>query len=254
MDKKFIKKFNLFVKRKLKTYNLVYLTCDFRGFFKKYYPINGDHFCDQLISCLLKNKLTVIIPGYSYTSSGKFCLDNTNTNLSYISKWAFRKKLYRTAHPIFSVFIIGKKKRIFSKLGKHAFGKKSVWEKLLENKSSLLHVGRPFNLGNTIIHFVENNVKAEYRFHKIFPTRVFKGKRYIGSNYSAFLQKRKFRGKKIDTDTKKISTMIEKKNFYKKIGSDKNFTNITHLDFCKTYNFMREAYNKNKKIFIKEVE
>ena len=74
MDKKFIKMFNLFVKRKLKNYSLVYLTCDFRGFFKKYYPINGEHFCDQLISCLLKNNLTVIIPGYSYTSSGKFCL------------------------------------------------------------------------------------------------------------------------------------------------------------------------------------
>lgn len=166
----------------------------------------------------------------------------------------FQKKIIQNRSSNFFSIYYWKKKRIFSKLGKHAFGKKSVWEKLLENKSSLLHVGRPFNLGNTIIHFVENNVKAEYRFHKIFPTRVFKGKRYIGSNYSAFLQKRKFRGKKIDTDTKKISKMIEKKNFYKKIGSDKNFTNITHLDFCKTYNFMREAYNKNKKIFIKEVE
>ena len=133
--------FNLFVKRKLKNYSLVYLTCDF-GVFQNI--INQwEHFCDQLISCLLKNNLTVIIPGYSYTSSGKFCLDNTNTNLSYISKWAFKKKLYRTSHPIFSVFIIGKKKRIFSKLGKHAFGKKSFWEKLLKNKSSLLHIGRP---------------------------------------------------------------------------------------------------------------
>ena len=68
------------------------------------------------------------------------------------------------------------------------------------------------------------------------------------------MQKKKYRGKKIDTDTKKISRMIEKKNFYKKIGSDKNFTNITHLDFYETYNFMYEAYNKNKKIFIKEVK
>ena len=51
----------------------------------------------------------------------------------------------------------------------------------------------------------------------------------------------------------KISRMIEKKIFIK-LGSDKNFTNITHLDFYETYNFMYEAYNKNKKIFIKEVK
>ena len=128
MDKKFIKMFNLFVKRKLKNYSLVYLTCDFRGFFKKYYPINGEHFCDQLISCLLKNNLTVIIPGYSYTSSGKFCLDNTNTNLSYISKWAFKKNYTEPLIQFFQYLLLEKKREFLvnwaSMLsGKNHFGK-----------------------------------------------------------------------------------------------------------------------------------
>ena len=253
MDKKLIKIIQRFINKHLNTYKFVYLTCDFRGFFRKYYPINANNFCEKLISCLLNKGLTVIIPAYSYTSKGKFNITKTTTGLSYISKWALKKKYFRTSHPIFSVFVIGKNQNTFKLLGKSAFGNNSFWEKLSKNKSSLLHIGRPFSLGNTIIHYVENNVRAKYRFHKVFSTKVYKGNKYIGNKFSAFVQKSKYERKKIETDTKKISKLIEKTSFYKKIGKDKNFTNLTHLDFNKAYNFMVKSFSKNNRIFIKQV-
>ena len=102
------------------------------------------------------------------------------------------------------------------------------------------------------IHFVEFNSRAEYRFNKIFKTKVFKKKKYIGRNFSSYVEKKNFNGKKIEFDAKKISKLIKNKSFYKKIGSDKDFTNITHIDFQEGYDFMMKNFKKNNQIFIKE--
>ena len=58
------------------------------------------------------------------------------------------------------------------------------------------------------------------------------------------MQRKKFEGKKIEFDGKKISKLIKNKSFYKKIGSDKDFTNITHIDFQKGYDFMMKNLKK----------
>ena len=41
-----------------------------------------------------------------------------------------------------------------------------------------------------------------------------------------------------------------KQRFYKVIGNDDDLTNITHLDFKKTYEFMCKQFYKNNNIFI----
>ena len=99
-------------------------------------------------------------------------------------------------------------------------------------------------------HYVEQNVGANYRFHKTFKTKVFNKKKYIGKNFSAFVQNKKYNGKLIETNTKKISKLIMKQRFYKVIGNDDDLTNITHLDFKKTYEFMCKRFYKNNNIFI----
>ena len=40
----------------------------------------------------------------------------------------------------------------------------------------------------------------------------------------------------------KISKLIMQQRFYKVIGNDENLTNITHLDFKKTYEFMCKQF------------
>ena len=243
--------FKTFIKKELSGYDYVYLTSDLRGFLKKYYPVKAEELCNLLTSCLLKEDITILIPAYSYVGKGIFYVDKTNSNLSYFTKWALKlKKAYRTSHPIFSVCVLGKKWKIFKDIGKSAFGKNSIWDKLLKNKSSLLHFGRPFSLGNTMQHYVEQNVGANYRFHKTFKTKVFNKKKYIGKNFSAFVQNKKYNRNVKETNTKKISKLIMKQRFYKVIGYDDDLTNITHLDFKKTYEFMCKQFYKNNNIFI----
>lgn len=251
MHKIFKKNIQKFIKKNLSKYDYVYLTSDIRGFLKKYYPMTADQISDLFINILLKNNITVIIPAYSYTSSGKFIVEKKNSNLSYITKWALKKKdIERSVHPIFSVCALGKDKKILRNIGKSAFGFNSFFDKLIKKKTSLLHFGRPFSFGNTVSHYVEQNVGATYRFHKQFKTKVFKKNIYIGTNFSAYVQKYHIGNKKIITNTNKIAKLIKKKNFFVQVGKDKDLTNITHLDLKKTFEFMCQEFYKNKNIFI----
>ena len=242
-----------FINQKLKNYKFVYITSDLRGFLTKYKIFKAEKICKIIINELLKKKITILVPAYSYTSHGKFIVEKTKSNLSYFTNWCLNNKnTFRTYHPIFSFCVIGENWRVFKNISKSAYGTGSVWDILLKNRTSLLHFGRPFSLGNTSIHFVEFNSRAKYRFNKTFRTKVFKKKKYIGNNFSAYVQRKKFEGKKIEFDGKKISKLIKNKSFYKKIGSDKDFTNITHIDFQKGYDFMMKNFKKNNRIFIKE--
>lgn len=251
MKKNLNEVFKKFVDDNLKGYEFVYITSDLRGFIKEFNIKDIDNLCLFFINYLIKKKLTVLVPAYSYTSKNNFYVEKTKSNLSYLTKWSLKQKnSFRTYHPIFSFAVIGKDHKKFLKNGKSAFGNNSVWEKLLKEKTSLLHLGRPFSWGNTIIHFVEFKEKAKYRFNKTFKTKVFKNNKCIGTNFSAFVQKKKFNGKSIDTNTKKIGNLIKKQNFYKEVGKNSNLTNITHLDFKKTFEFMCKKYKKDRKIFI----
>ena len=251
MKKNFNKIYKKFIDNNLNEYKYVYLTSNLSGFIKKYKIKNPDKLCNTIINNLLKKGLTVLLPAYSYTSKDKFYVEETKSNLSYLTKWSLKKKkFFRTNHPIFSFCVIGKNWKDFKNLSKSAFGKNSVWEILLKEKTSLLHIGRPFAWGNTMIHFVEFKEKAKYRFNKVFKTRVYKNKKYLGKNYSAFVQKNKFKGRIIETNTHKIGNLISSQKFYKNQGNNKNLTNFTHLDFKKTFEFMSKRFKQNNNIFI----
>ena len=162
-----------------------------------------------MISSFLSKNITVVIPAYTYTASGKFFANNENSNLSYMTKWALKKKkVKRSEHPIFSVCAIGKNSRIVNNIGKSAFGFESIFDRLMQYNTSLFHFGRPFSYGNTVIHYVEQSVGSAYRYHKNFKTKVYNNNKYVGTNFSAFVRKGKINDKKFVSNTTKISKMI----------------------------------------------
>ena len=65
----------------------------------------------------------------------------------------------------------------------------SVHQRLLFKNCCFLHIGRSLLEGNTMVHHVEQNLKANYRFDKIFKAKVYKNKIYVGTNYSAYVKK-----------------------------------------------------------------
>ena len=78
MKKNLDKLFKQFIDKNLKGFKYVYLTSDLRGFLLKYKKNDADELCKIFISYLLKKKITILVPSYSYTSKNKFYVEKTN--------------------------------------------------------------------------------------------------------------------------------------------------------------------------------
>ena len=74
---------------------------------------------------------------------------------------------------------------------------------MLSEKTCLLHIGRPFELGNTSIHYVEELVGVKYRFLKNLKQRFIKRKISFHRLYS-FCKKKKNKAYKYFKNRKNI--------------------------------------------------
>lgn len=241
------KKIYSFLNNNLKKYEVVYITSDLRGLLFNQVFNNANELCLFFLKYFLKRKKTIIVPTFSFTNKGKFYIETTPTNLSFFSKWILKqKKVMRSSHPIFSASALGPKKKIVENIGKSAFGKNSIYQKMLFEKSCLLHIGRPFELGNTSIHYVEELVGAEYRYLKKFKTKVYKKGKFFSSGFSAFVRKRKIK----TTNTLKIAKIFRKKKLIKEIGDRNILTNISIIDYKKSINTMIDSFKKDKRVFL----
>ena len=151
---------------------------------------------------------------------------------------------------MFSCIGIGNNKSILNNIGKSAFGKNSIFDKLNDENSCLLHLGRPLELGNTVIHYVEQLVGSTYRVNKRFYTKVYNRNKYIGNDYTAYVRNIIKNKNDYISNTLKICKILKSKNFVKEIGNFKNNTNITVLDYKKSIDLMVNEFYKNHKIFI----
>jgi aminoglycoside 3-N-acetyltransferase len=147
-------------------------------------------FLESILDSFLKLGLTAIVPTYSYTSSGIFDPSINKSNVGALSSFVSNHpKASRSEHPIFSYAALGPKQNIVFDIGKEAFGEDSIYARFLNERSCFLHLGRPVELGNTMLHFVEKEHNVPYRFEKKFPTHVYRGEKFIGTDYSAFVRK-----------------------------------------------------------------
>ena len=200
---------------------------------------------------LTPKNITLIIPTYSYTNKGIFYVHKTPSHLSVLTKWVLQQKnIVRSEHPLFSLAGIGESKKILENVGKSAFGKNSIFNRLNNKKSCLIHLGRPLEYGNTVIHYVEQLCGADYRFNKKFKTKVFNKKKYIGTDYSVFVRSLKNPENDYVSNTIKIAKKLKKKKIAKEKGNYKELTNITFLDYSRAVDFMCNEFYKNQSIFI----
>jgi len=235
----------------IKDYEFVYITSDMRGFLYNKLIKNYAKFFSSLFSSLKNNNVTSIIPSYTYTKKGIFNVYKTESKLSLLTKWSFHeKRIIRSEHPLFSCIGIGNQKNILKKIGKSAFGKDSIFDKLYETNSCLLHLGRPLELGNTSIHYVEQMGGASYRLNKKFKTKVYCKNKYIGTNYTVFVRDLSNKNNNYISNTNKISKILKKNKLVKEFGDLKNNTNITVLNYKNAIDLMIDEFYKNQNIFI----
>ena len=245
-----IKAFN---KSKIYNYDIVYIYSDLRYFLlkNKKDPIK---FVEDIIQYFLENNITLIIPTFSY-SKKIFDINKSTSKLGFLSNYILsRKDSLRSVHPIFSYASIGKKKSILKNIGKSAFGSDCLYSRLIFKNACCLHLGRSLKKGNTLVHHIEQNYKASYRFDKNFKIDLYKNtkKVLLKTNYKAYVKKMNLNKDLTEFTFDKVLKKLYKEKFIHHYGDDKNFNNIDIYSFDKIYLYLHLYYLENKNIFIKK--
>ena len=233
--------------------DIIYIYSDFRTFGMQLekFP-NRQAFFQTFIDPFLERDKTIILTTFTYTTSGDFNTLTTPAKFGALNKWVLKQEdVLRSEHPLFSYAAIGPRAELIQHIGKSAFGRDSVFDRLCGQNTAFLYIGRPVSLGNTLLHHIEHLSGATYRIHKTFPTNVYRGKEFIGTNYSAFVRRRDIIGETFEFQFSEAAQLLRKKGIIHQAGSEKNFTNISCLNYDHTVDFLFELFLKDPTIFIK---
>ncbi len=123
---------------------------------------------------------TLIVPSftYSFCQTGIFDSKKTMSVVGYFSNFMLNHKdSFRSLHPIFSFVAIGKHaKDITNNISTDAFGKDSIFDRLLKMRAKGLFLNLPIvNPGSppsTFLHYLEQYFKVDYRYIKKFPGAI----------------------------------------------------------------------------------
>lgn len=127
----------------------------------------------SILQYIVGSEGTIIMPTYSYSACRGEIYDRTKTKSRVgLLTEHFRNMdgVKRTMHPIFSDAVWGAKQEYFLDCELDAFGKGSVFSKLVERKAKLLTFGE--TKGYTFFHYCEEQVGVPYRFFKMFPAEI----------------------------------------------------------------------------------
>ena len=246
----FSKIIKIFNQNKIKDYDFLYIYSDFRYFLLKHKnePLR---FIENFIEYFLSNNVTIIVPSFSY-SKIKFEIDKTPSSLGFFSNYILQKKQsIRSEHPIFSYAAMGKKRNIIKSVGYSAFGKDSLHARLLYNNACFLNIGRPLIKGNTLVHHVEQNYNAKYRYDKKFKSIVYnKNKKISSGKYSAYVRHLNYKSANKFT-FKKVLKKLKKEKFIKNYGEEELYNNINIYPYDVFYFKLHQYYYNDKNIFIR---
>jgi aminoglycoside 3-N-acetyltransferase len=233
--------------------DIIYMYTDFR-YFGQYASEfkDRDDFCNVFASPFLLRGKTIILTTFTYTSEGKFDVLSTRTNLGAMNKWILDQPGYcRSEHPLFSYAALGPQAYLVENIGKSAFGYDSIFERLKGRRAVFLHVGRPVYLGNTALHYVEQMCGATYRVQKAFRTKVYRGDKYIGTDYSANLRRRDVPDETFEFDFTKAAEKLYTANLIRETGSSENLSNVSVYRYDETIECLYGMFYKDPRIFIK---
>lgn len=233
--------------------DIVYLYSDLRGIssWAAGFP-DRDAFCDALMRPLLARGKTVVMTTFTYTTEGRFDVLTTPTRLGVLNKWILRQEgVCRSEHPMFSYAALGSRaEELVTGIGKSAFGQDSVFMRLLGRRAAFLYLGRPVWMGNTVLHHVEQLGGATYRTNKAFPTEVFRGAQFVGTNYSAFLKRTDVSGQTFAFTFRKAAEMLVRIGLVRQVGCESDLTNVSLLWYDDTVAALHRMFRDDPSVFI----
>jgi len=232
--------------------SIIYLYSDFRALGAYLNEFDSkDEFLSAFMSPLLKRDITIIIPSFTYTTSGTFNTEATPTKIGTLNQWVLAQPgRQRSEHPLFSYAALGPQADIVLNIGKSAFGNDSVFTRLSGRKAAFLHIGRPVSHGNTTIHHVEQLCGATYRIHMAFQTKVYRGYNYIGTNYTAFLRRRDVPEYTFAFDFSQAAQQLYTAGVIRETGQPDKFTNFSFYGYDEALDFLMKTFFENQNVFI----
>lgn len=246
---------NAFQKVGVPNFEFLYLQADLRGFGRYLQAFSDKNaLFGAILAPLRSEKHTLIIPTFTYTAAGRFDCLATPTRVGSLNQWFLQQadECKRSEHPLFSVGALGAQNKIVENIGKDAFGSGSIYERLLTRSAAILHIGRPVSLGNTMVHHVEQKLGAVYRVHKSFPTLVYRGPQYVGTNYTAFVRRLDVPGHHFITETERSAALLHKAGLVKEVVMDVPTTNISLYPYVDTVAFYTNLFKADPNIFIEK--
>jgi aminoglycoside 3-N-acetyltransferase len=184
----------------IKKNDTVYLGIDLGKTFKSYKELlfNSDKLsdvkknCSDIVLTCLKECVgsngTIICPSFSFNfiKSKIFNLKKTRSDLGYFENYFLNQKdIVRSLHPIYSLCVWGKKKKIVEPCGKFSFGENSPFSNFLKFNVKFLNIGIKWIETCTYLHHLEHLNGLNHRFYK--PTTgkiIHKNRHFIETYYN----------------------------------------------------------------------
>lgn len=143
----------------------------------------------ETLDVLLSLFPNIAIPTFTYTAQGEFNPDRTLTRLGALNRYVQADpRSFTSSHPMFSYSAIGPRaESMVHSVGTRAFGNESFFDQLDEN-CVFVHVGRPPELGNTMVHHIEALHEVPYRSEHFFSTRVLRSNAEDARTFSAYMR------------------------------------------------------------------
>ncbi|RUL54196.1 AAC(3) family N-acetyltransferase [Lysinibacillus antri] len=132
---------------------------------------NANVFIDSIIEKLGQNG-TLLFPTFNwdFCNGSTFDYNNTPSKVGALTNTALKRSDFkRTKHPIYSFAVWGKDQEYLCNLNNiSSFGSDSPFAYLHEQKAKMLIMGLDYQKSFTFVHYVEEMVKASYRYQKNF--------------------------------------------------------------------------------------
>ena len=167
------------------------------------------------------NQGTIICPTFTFEfpKTKIFNIKKSNSDLGYFENFFLRQKnIVRSAHPVFSIAVLGKKKEIIKPCGSFSFGMNSPFGNFMRYNVKFLNIGIKWIDTCTYLHHLEHLNGINHRFYKPIKGKIIfnnkKSKTDIFYNPVRFM---KLKSKKAEYKIEKYL----KKNFIIKDIKDK---------------------------------
>lgn len=216
--------------------------------------INKKEFVDVFIEAFLKvigKEGTLIVPTFTYSFCKNEIYDPDNTPSTvglFTEELRKRKDAFRSIHPIFSVAAVGKRaKELTGNLSKNSFGEGSIYDKLSKIKNSKYVVFGVDYFSCTQIHYIEEMLKAPYRYAKKFKGKITNKNKVYDDEYEFYVR---YLDRGINPDFDKIEKRLLDKGFLKKVCLGSDFISVVKIsDICRE---AKKMFKKDPAYFIKK--